>query len=160
MHPRLGLRLGAGLAQLGDDAREHVLRVAHDRHVDRLVLADLGRVDVDVDDLGLARERRELAGHPVVEAHADGDEQVGLGDRVVRVLRAVHARHADPQVVVLGERALAHHRGGDRELHELGELLELLGRAARDARRRPRRAAACAPCEISETACLICLRGP
>ncbi len=110
-HPRLGLGLGAGLAQLGDEAGEDRLGVAHDRHVDRLVLADLGRVDVDVDDLGLARERRELAGHAVVEAHADRDEQVGLGDRVVGVLRAVHAGHAEAQVVVLGERALAHQRG-------------------------------------------------
>ena len=106
VHPRLGLGLGAGLAQLGDERGQHWLGVADDGHVDRLVLADLGGIDVDVDDLGLAREGRELAGHAVVEAHAHRDEQVGLGDRVVGVLGAVHTGHPDEQVMVFGEAPL------------------------------------------------------
>src|SRR3712207_7780917 len=60
-------------------------------------LALLGGVDVDVDDLGLGGERRHLAGDPVVEAGAEGDEQIGAlhgGDRGVV---AVHARHAQAQ---------------------------------------------------------------
>ena len=60
-------------------------------------LAQLGGVDVDVDDLGVGGEGRDLAGDPVVEAAAEGDQQVGLlhgGDgRVV----AVHAGHAEAQ---------------------------------------------------------------
>ena len=42
-----------GLDQLGDD----LAAVADDRHVGGAVLADLGRVDVDVDDLGVRGER-------------------------------------------------------------------------------------------------------
>ena len=47
-------------------------------------LPDLGRVDVEVDHLRARRERRDLAGDAVVEARADGDQQVGLVQRPVR----------------------------------------------------------------------------
>jgi hypothetical protein len=42
-----------------------------DRDVGRHVLGDLGRVDVDVDELGARGELRQLAGDAVVEARAD-----------------------------------------------------------------------------------------
>ena len=45
----------------------------------RAVLRDLGRVDVAVDHARAGRERVELAGHAVVEARADRDQQVGAG---------------------------------------------------------------------------------
>ena len=47
----------------------------------RDVLADLGRVDVDVDDLGVGREVLETARDAVVEAHADADERSASLDR-------------------------------------------------------------------------------
>ena len=50
-------------------------------HVDLDVLVDLGRVDLDVDLLGVRRVGLEVAGHAVVEAHAERDDQVGLLDR-------------------------------------------------------------------------------
>ena len=50
--------------------------VADDRHVGPADLAELGGVDVDVDDLGVGRERVDLAGDAVVEAGAERDEQV------------------------------------------------------------------------------------
>ena len=37
----------------------------------------------------------EVAGHPVVEAEADADDEVGLLDRPIDVDLAVHARHAE-----------------------------------------------------------------
>ena len=75
--------------------------VAHDGDVDRDVLADLGRVDVDMDDARVRRIRADLAGHAVVEAHAQRDEQVGRLDGAVDVLPAVHAH------VAVGERVRA-----------------------------------------------------
>ena len=66
--------------QLVDD----VPGVADDRHVGVPVLADLGRVDVGVDDLRVRGEGVQLAGDPVVEAGAEGDQQVGLLQRVDR----------------------------------------------------------------------------
>jgi hypothetical protein len=44
--------------------------------VGRHVLGDLGRVDVDVDELRARRELAELAGDAIVEARADGTDQV------------------------------------------------------------------------------------
>ena len=44
--------------------------VADDRHVGPADLAQLGGVDVDVDDLGLGGEAGDLAGDPVVEPRA------------------------------------------------------------------------------------------
>ena len=46
------------------------------RHLD--VLRDRGRVDVDVDDLGVRRELVDLPGDAVVEPGADRDQAVGL----------------------------------------------------------------------------------
>ena len=74
---------------------EHALDVAHDRHVRRAVLADLGGIDIDVDDFGVRREGGEAAGDAVVEAHAEGDQQVGIGHRHIGGVAAVHAGHAD-----------------------------------------------------------------
>jgi hypothetical protein len=80
-------------ATLDDD----LAAVAHDRHVGPADLAELGGVDVDVDDLGVGGEAGHLAGDPVVEAAAQGDEQVGLLHRHDRRVVAVHAGHAQAQ---------------------------------------------------------------
>ena len=90
------------------------------------------------------RERRELAGHAVVEARADGDEQVGLVQRPVRPLRPVHAGPAEEELVGLRERALRHQRRHDRAGGRLGEVAQLVGRvrvqhAAADVEDRPLR---------------------
>ena len=70
----------------------------------------------------------DLAGHPVVEAAAQGDQEVGLlhgGDR--RVV-AVHAGHAQAQRVRVGEAAPGHQRGDDRDPGALGQLAQGVGR--------------------------------
>ncbi len=77
-------------------------RVAHDRDVHLDVLRDRGRVDVDVDDLGLRRELVHLARHPVVEARADRDQAVRVVDapcsaRSRRACRACRATAGGPR---------------------------------------------------------------
>ncbi len=70
-------------ARLGRELLEHRAGVARDRHVDLTVVVELGRVDVDVDDLGAGREPRwspEL--DDVVEASADDQEHVHLAERL------------------------------------------------------------------------------
>ena len=62
------------LVQLG----ERVLHVAAHGDVGRLVLVQLGGIDIDVDDLAVLAEFFDLAGDAVVEPHAEGDEQIGL----------------------------------------------------------------------------------
>ena len=87
------------------------------------VLADLGRVDVDVDLL--ARVRRvglEVAGDAIVEPHAEREQQVGLLNRGVDPGFAVHAHHAEVQRVRRRHAADAEQRHRDRDLGALGEL--------------------------------------
>ena len=55
-------------------------------------------------------EAREVAGHAVVEAGADGDQQVALLHGVVGVARAVHAEHVERLRVGRRERAQAQQR--------------------------------------------------
>jgi hypothetical protein len=99
-----------------EERLEHRFYVAHDRDVDLLVLPDLRRVDVDVDDRGVRREGLDPAGDPVIEPDADGKQEVALRDRVVRGLGAVHTEHAEAERVVAGDGAKAHqgrrHRDG------------------------------------------------
>lgn len=109
--------------QFGDDG----LDVTDDGHVGVAVLADLGRVDVGVDDLGFRRERVELAGHPVVEAGTQRDQQVAALQRRHGGHRAVHAGHAEVLPVAVGKRAAGHQRGDHRDAGQLGQLPELLG---------------------------------
>ena len=50
---------------------QHAPGVADDRHLDRHVLVDTGRIDIGVDFLGTRAERVQPPGHPVVEPRAD-----------------------------------------------------------------------------------------
>jgi hypothetical protein len=75
-----------------------------------------------VDDLGVGGEPSTLPVTRSSKRAAEGDEQVGLlhgGDRGVV---AVHARHAEAQLVVVGEGAPGHERGDDVDVGELGQL--------------------------------------
>ena len=89
--PRCGDGLGAGLGHRLVDAGEHAAKVADDGDLHLADLADLGRVDIDMDDVGMRGELGELARHTVGEARARRDDQVGLSHGKVRELRAVHA---------------------------------------------------------------------
>ncbi len=100
--------------------------VAHDRDLDRDVLADLGRVDVDMDDPGIRRVGPHVAGDPVVEAHPDRDQQVGRLDRPVDVLPAVHAHVAVGERMALVDRADPEQGPGDRDAGLLGERDEIV----------------------------------
>ena len=116
------------------DLLQSVAHIAVNRHVSELVLVNLGGVDVDVDDLAVLGELGELAGDAVVEADAEGEEEVGIVDGVVGVHGAVHAHHVEAEVVVRGEVADAVEREADGDTGEFGELLQLCsGTRMRDA---------------------------
>ena len=72
LRPSVRRGLGEHLIQF----LEHALDIAHDGHVGGAVLADFRRIDVDVDDLGVRREGGQPAGDAIVEAHAQGDEEI------------------------------------------------------------------------------------
>ena len=95
-------------------------------------LADLARVDVDVDDLGVRAELAELAGCAVVEASADREQQVAFAEHEVRVRRTVHAEHAEVASIARVECAEAHQRARHREVLALGERGDELVRTGLD----------------------------
>ena len=90
-------------------------------------LAQLGRVDVDVDDLGLGREGADLAGDPVVEARPEADEEVAALHGGHRGVVAVHAGHAERLGVRVGEGAPRHQRGHHRDAGAVGQRAQRLG---------------------------------
>ena len=57
-------------------------------------------------------ELRDLAGHAIVEPHAEGQQQIGVIDRVIGVNAAVHAQHVERERMIAGKSAQAHHRRG------------------------------------------------
>ena len=115
-------------------------RIADERHVDLVVGAGHGGIDVDVDDPRLARRRMApaLGGHRAGAA-ADEDHHVRRIDHRARLRRAaVRSDHADRARAALVDRALAADRRGDRRAERLGERQELRFRAGREQRRRRR----------------------
>ena len=96
------------------------------------VLADLGGVDVGVNHLGLWRKGVQLPGDPVVEAGAEGDDQVTALQGRDRRDGAVHAGHAEVLAVAVREGSAGHQGGDDRDSGQLGQFLQLLGRLAAD----------------------------
>ena len=117
-------RLEALVLPRRDQRIERAAGVADHREVDGDDLVDRAAVDIDVDLLRFGREGIEAAGHAVVEARADRDDQVGAVHRHVRFERAVHPQHPEPLRIVGGEGAEAHQRRGDRRAGEADELAQ------------------------------------
>eukprot|EP00754_Rhynchopus_humris_P027146 Rhum_TRINITY_DN15065_c9_g2::Rhum_TRINITY_DN15065_c9_g2_i1::g.137266::m.137266 len=128
------------LGQAGQDVAERRSGVAQHGEGGLDHLADLLVLDLKLDDPALAVALRlagltgilvEAAGGAVVEAVAEGDDQVGLLHGVVRVRRAVHAQHAERQVVFLVDEAerVDRRRARDVQLHHGPHLLPRVVRA-------------------------------
>ena len=107
---------------------ERLAQVADQADVDADVLVQLRRIDLDVDLLGIGRVRLDVAGDAVVEAHAEGEQQVGFLDRRVDPGLAVHAHHPEVERVTRRDRAEAEQRHRDRHVGLLGELEHRLAR--------------------------------
>src|SRR5512147_2757804 len=96
--------------QIGEEGAE----VADQSNVNRNVVVDLGGIDLDVNLLGVGRVSFEVAGDAVVEAHAEGDEQIGFLDGMIDPGFAVHAHHAEVERMRSREGADAEQRHGNR----------------------------------------------
>ena len=82
----------AGHFQQLIEAFEGLLDVGLDGEFDVFVFINFRVVDVDVDDGAVLAEFLHLAGHAVVEADAEGQQEIGLVSRVVGCDGAVHAQ--------------------------------------------------------------------
>ena len=131
------------------EPRERVLDVATTGRC-AAVFVQLGCVNVQVNNRAVLAKFLELAGHAVVEPHAEGEQQIRavleLHHRLVGVValfvfavdgpvgkgRAVHAQPAQRQRMRLRKTADAHERGRHGNLCGLGEFFEFRRRAAAD----------------------------
>src|SRR5687767_10873568 len=82
-----------------------------------------------MDEFGTLRKAGQVAGHPVIEAKAQTDDEIGLLDRAIDVDLAMHPGHAEVERVRLGEPADAQQRGDHRDSGTLGQYPELRVRA-------------------------------
>ena len=114
------------------EQRERLFHVADDGHVGVYDLVDFGGVDLQVDDLGVRPETARIARHAVVEAHAHGDQEVGVADGFVGGIGSVHAEHAEPLRVIAGECAEAHQGTGHRDAECFGEAAEFFAGVGHD----------------------------
>ena len=68
-----------------------------DRHTD--IFPNGRGVNVNVNNLSLWGKGIDLACDAIIEAHADGDQEITLGRGHVGAIGAVHADHAQPERV-------------------------------------------------------------
>ena len=83
-------------------------------------------------DLGVFGERLQLARHPVVEPHAERQQQIAVADRPVRVHAAVHSEHVERQRIVGRERAQPHQSHRHRDARNADEFPQFLARVGRN----------------------------
>ncbi len=85
-------------------------------------LVDLGRVDIDMGD-PLA-QGEVLNGDTIVETPTQGQDQIGVAQRIVGRYAPVHPRHAQVIGRIEGHRTQGIEGGGDRHLEALREPAE------------------------------------
>ena len=129
---RVGPLLMACLRHPLDHVLQDVFGISHDGHIRMHVLGDLRRVDVKMDDLGILAKFLTIACHTIRETRADRDDQIRVERRIVGHRRAMHADHAQIQIIIIRHGRQAHHARGDRNIHMLGEAEQLLGRSGAD----------------------------
>lgn len=121
-----------GIRLVLHEQRENGLHIAGEAERVAHVLVDLGGVDVDVDELRVLRVLVEVARLAVAKAAADGDDEVGRGNRVIRGLLAVHAGKAERLRMGARYRAEPHERVDDRQVVLLDEGDDFFRRAGGD----------------------------
>ena len=104
---------------------QHFLEVANDLRGYNDIFIDLRRIDIDLKDLCIFRERLRIAGHTVAETGAQHDQKVALADAVVGRLCPVHAEHAGVARIGSGECAFPHQGIGHRRIQLIHKLPEL-----------------------------------
>ena len=129
---RVDLPQPAGVGALGQQRLqcfEDAAQIANERYIDADVLVDLRWIDLDVNLLRVLRVVGKVAGDAVVEAHAEGEQQIGFLNRMVYPRLAVHAHHAEMQRMRGREAAKAEQRRRNGNLLRLREGDHLLLRS-------------------------------
>ena len=112
------------LLDLGQHGVQHIGRIAHDGKIDLHILAQLTRVDVDLDDGGVLCKGLGVQGHTVREAGAHCNEHIAVGHSAVGGVAAVHAHHPDVHRVAVGHDACGHQGISRRDLGLLQQVAQ------------------------------------
>ncbi len=117
--------VGARLRRV-DHRRQRRLGVPLQPHLHRVVAADLGRIDVELDDRRALRRNAEVVRHLPAGVAADEEHQVGPAEDAVGALARVVARRPHRQWVVGREHRLGVERRGHRNRQLLGYRDQLI----------------------------------
>ena len=98
---------------------QHLHGIADDRNIGVHRFGDRSRIDIDVQHGGVRAVFSEVIGGAIVEAHADGEDHVGMVHGFVGFIGAVHAEHADALAMGAGESAQSHQAAGHRQVQLL-----------------------------------------
>ena len=98
---------------------EYDLGVADDPHLHTTIGADLLRLNVNMNELGISRELSPKAEHPV-EPRADDHDDISMTHHGA-------ARGAEVQRVIIGDEPTAHRRRQEGHAQGFDELPELHG---------------------------------
>ena len=127
--PPVGVRravlLHSELVSCLKELPEDDLAGSDDRDVGPDGLGDRGRIDVDMDNLGVRAELRDVVRDAVSKPRSDGKDDVGVVHGHVGLIGAVHAEHAEEPGVSCREGAEPHEGAGDRHVEALRNLLDL-----------------------------------
>src|SRR5262245_2456075 len=107
------------------ESSQNAEHITDDADVDGHVFSELGDVDVDVDDLRLARERAGFSRDAIVEAAPDVQQHVTTLDGAVHVCPAVHADGPQAQRMRLWKRTAPVECRRYRHPRSFGERQEL-----------------------------------
>ena len=105
-------------------------QIAEDRIVHRNIFVDFRFINLEMHDFSIGSKGAELAGDTVVEACAQGNQQIAFLHRHIGCVGAVHTHHAEEALVGGGNAAQAHERANYRNgahLNNLAEKLALSG---------------------------------
>ena len=87
------------------EARSHI---SENRNIRPPVLADLCRIDLEVNHPGPRRKGVEFAGDSIIKTGSDSNQQIAVSDGEIGIGRAVHAEHAESEWMVFIEGTLPH----------------------------------------------------
>ncbi len=112
---------------------QRLARIRNDTEIRREYTADLGRLNIDMNELAVLPVGVDIAGMTVRPAVADADDDIGgqqIGVAVaVRGLETAHARH---QAMVVRDDTPAHQGRDDRNAGDFGEFDQKVGRIGVD----------------------------
>ena len=121
VHPiRQGLQ---NLVQLCQD----FLGIAYHGDVHPYVLADDGRVDIDVNDQRPGGESLDISRHPIIKPRPHGQYEIAVGDRHIGVPGTMHPQHPQTEWRIAGKGAQSKQGGRDRGIDLLRKLDQLFG---------------------------------